>query len=1242
MNIKNFARSLLLIVAAIVAPLGAAHADPNQGPGGPILVITNGNQNFGKFYAEILRTEGFNEFAVAEIGSVTATTLNNYDVVILSKQAVTTTQASMLNTWVTAGGNLIAMDPAPQLASLLGITTGASTLSNGYLLVDNSTKAGAGIIGQTLQFHGTAQLSTLSGAASIATLYSTATTATANPAVTLRSVGASGGQAAAFMFDLATSIVYTRQGNPAWAGQERDGITPRRSDDMFFGASASDPQADWINRSKVAIPQADEQQRFLANLITDMNADRKPLPRFWYFPNAHRAVVLMTGDDHGFLFTAQGGGTSQRFDQFLAMSPAGCSVTNWECVRGTSYLFTDGALTNAQATAYQAQGFEVGLHINTLENGTCVDYTQSSLTQAYTDQKLAFFNKFTAVAPLSTERHHCIVWSDWASGAKVQLANGVRLDTSYYYWPGDWVANTPGHFTGSAMPMRFADLDGSLIDVYQAVTQMTDESDQQYPFTPNTLLDRATGAEEQYGVYTVNAHTDQGIIDQSTTAVEAALARNVPVVSGRQMLTWLDGRGNSTFGSMSFTSNVLNFTVTQATGAAGLSGMLPWRSGSRFLSSVLRNGTDVSYEIMNVKGVEYAVFPAASGTYAASYAIDTVGPNVTTRVPAAGATGIAPITTIRATFNESLDPATVTSSTFQVRDASTALVAGSVVYSASTLTATFTPSSPLASGATYTVTVRGGASDPRIKDMSGNAMSANASWSFTTSAPPVCPCSIFSGTDTPATLSDSDLTSVELGVKFRSDVNGFIKGIRFYKGPSNSGLHVGTLWSSTGTALAQATFATETASGWQQVLFATAVPVSAGVTYVASYHATVGGYSATSGQFTSAGVDNGVLHALSTGDAGGNGVYTYAPDSAFPSSTWQGTNYWVDVVFDTTSGGVADTTAPTVTIESPVATPTLSTTVTPLAIGGSAADNVGVTQVAWVNDRGGSGTAAGTTAWTASSITLLSGVNVITVTARDASNNTSTDTLTVTYTPAADTTPPTVSSRTPASGATGVALAATVTVGFNEAMNAASISTSSIELRNGATLVPAAVSFNAATNIATLTPSAALAVNTVYTVTVRGGATDPRVKDVALNALAANDSWSFTTTNSSVTTLTLWPNTTTPATPSDSDTGAVEVGVKFRTDTSGSIAGVRFYKGAANTGTHVGKLWTSTGTLLAQATFINETATGWQEILFAAPVAIDAEHHLRGLVLRAERRLFRQREFLHLDRRRQRRVACVE
>ena len=77
--------------------------------------------------------------------------------------------------------------------------------------------------------------------------------------------------------------------------------------------------------------------------------------------------------------------------------------------------------------------------------------------------------------------------------------------------------------------------------------------------------------------------------------------------------------------------------------------------------------------------------------------------------------------------------------------------------------------------------------------------------------------------------------AVTLGVKFKSDVDGTVTGIRFYKGSGNTGTHVGNLWSSTGTKLATATFANETASGWQQVNFTTPVSITAGTVYVASY-----------------------------------------------------------------------------------------------------------------------------------------------------------------------------------------------------------------------------------------------------------------------------------------------------------------------------------------------------------------------------------------------------------------------
>jgi uncharacterized protein (TIGR03437 family) len=68
----------------------------------------------------------------------------------------------------------------------------------------------------------------------------------------------------------------------------------------------------------------------------------------------------------------------------------------------------------------------------------------------------------------------------------------------------------------------------------------------------------------------------------------------------------------------------------------------------------------------------------------------------------------------------------------------------------------------------------------------------------------------------------------------------------------------------------------------------------------------------------------------------------------------------------------------------------------------------------------------------------------------------------------------------------------------------------------------------------------------------------------------------------------------------------ITLGVKFRSDVSGSVTGVRFYKGSGNNGTHIGMLYSSTGALLAQATFTGETASGWQQVNFSSPVAISA------------------------------------
>jgi hypothetical protein len=371
----------------------------------------------------------------------------------------------------------------------------------------------------------------------------------------------------------------------------------------------------------------------LANLIGQMNLDKKPLPRFWYFPGGEEAAVIMTGDDHA------NGGTAGQFDNFKAASPQDCSVADWECIRSTSYVYTGTPLSDAAAKAYQDEGFEVALHVDT----GCNNFTPESLETDFTDQLAGWQAKYVSLNVPVTNRTHCIAWSDWATHPKVELAHGIRLDTNYYYWPGSWIQDRPGMFTGSGMPMRFADLDGKMIDAYQATTQMTDESGQEYPATINALLDKAVGPEGYYGAFTANMHTDQSNHAGANAIVASAKARGVPVVSARQMLDWLDGRNASSFENMSWSDNQLSFTVAAGSGARNLQAMVPTKSDTGTLTGITRGGSPVEFNKQTIKGVEYAMFPSGAGEYVASYGVDTTAPTISALDAEPGADGSATI-----------------------------------------------------------------------------------------------------------------------------------------------------------------------------------------------------------------------------------------------------------------------------------------------------------------------------------------------------------------------------------------------------------------------------------------------------------------------------------------------------------------------------------------------------------------------------------------------------------------------
>jgi Bacterial Ig-like domain len=598
-----------------------------EGPGGPILIITSKANGFSQYYAEILHNEGLNEFAVKDLAQVSAPELAKYDIALLGEMPIDDPHIHMLTDWVRGGGNLVAMRPAKKLAEGLGLSKPSSepdgpVQHSGYLKINSKAPAGAGLYQQAIQFHGDADRFVANKATVLATLYSDDKTSTQFPAVSSMLIG--NGNAIVFSYDLAKSIIYTRQGNPEWSGVERDGIPPVRSDDLFYGASAKDPKPDWVDPKLIAVPQADIQQRLLANLIITTNTAKKPLPHFWYLPRGLKAVIVMTGDDHGH------GGTAGRFLSYQKKSANGCSLENWECIRATSHIFV-GSISADQANHFAKEGFEIGLHVYT----ACTDWPtrvtpdrpggdkrqviRKFVDNLYTQQLQGFALKYPALPHPTSNRTDCVTWGDYDTQPQVELSHQIRLDTNYYYWPEKWVKDTPGLFTGSGLPMRFAQKDGRPIDVYQVPTQMTDESNQTYPFTVDTLLSNALGSSEYFGVFTANMHNDYVKSSGANSIISSAQKHHTPVITAAQLLKWLDGRNASEFRDLKWSDNELSFSINVGIGGNGIEAMLPLHSASGDLVSISLNGTALPLQKRTVAGLSYAVVRAAPGTFHAIY-----------------------------------------------------------------------------------------------------------------------------------------------------------------------------------------------------------------------------------------------------------------------------------------------------------------------------------------------------------------------------------------------------------------------------------------------------------------------------------------------------------------------------------------------------------------------------------------------------------------------------------------------
>jgi hypothetical protein len=518
------------------------------------------------------------------------------------------------------------------------------------------------------------------------------------------------------------------------------------------------------------------------------------------------------------------------------------------------------------------------------------------------------------------------------------------------------------------------------------------------------------------------------------------------------------------------------------------------------------------------------------------------------------------------------------------------------------------------------------------------------------------------GERVPDATSTDDSTPLELGVKFTTEVEGFVTAVRFYKGTGNTGTHTGSLWSQSGTRLATGTFTDETSAGWQTLKFASPVEVEPGATYVASYYAPQGHYAGDKQAFSLTDWRASPLTAPRSAVAGGNGVFGYG--AGFPTNSYADTNYYVDVQF-VSSQNAPPAPVSTVPLDnasgvdagvnpSVVFTKSLSPATVNFSVR-SAADDPVTGSVAY---DGPSRTATFTPAAPFTATTTY----IARVTATDTNGVATEEPVEWTFTIDLDQSVkklfatdavPAVASSDDASpvelGVKFVPLTDGKVIGLRYYQGPGNTGTHTGTLWSSAGNVIRQVTFGAGSGngwqTATFDSPVDVEAGTNYVMSYfapNGGyaLTSNFFTSILTNGplrapAGANGVYHYGSSGfpeQSYNSGNYWvdplflpdlpPDPTPPgeapeganvfaagATPANvnwEDDDPVNIGMKFVPDLDGTITGLRFYKGPANTGTHVGSLWTAAGGTLASATFGPETASGWQSVRFPTPVAVSA------------------------------------
>ncbi len=596
-------RSILCIILLCLPFVSIEQASAASNP--PILVVVNGSYSsnpFGDYLGEILRAEGLNAFTIQDLSLVTSDVLLNFPLTILAETSLSSAQATLFTNYVNGGGRLIAMRPDTQIAGLFGLGSKVGTASDRYVKFNNgatwnSETPASGLTSSALQIHGASdRYNMLSGAVMIAEIYTNRTTPDGYPAV----IGSSNGRAAAFTYDLAKSVVYTRQGNPLNKDQDIDNDTVVRSTDLFISSGGGS----WVDLDLVPIPQADEQQRLFARIVKLMVSATEPLPQLWYFPNGKKTMLIITADAHA-------NQTATFQNEINSLNAYGAKSTFYLSIAGEpDYIYVED-MTN--------DGHTFGIHPYAELDDPY--YQVNNLTEGYDAWETWYYGQFSTPKS-NTVRNHRVAWEGWTSAAEIAVTHDIHLDTNFYAW-GEWLQKPDnswahGYITGSGQSMKFIGEDGTVIDNYQQLTQLVDEQ----------LIGGAGNGWEGLGAEGGFAVSEQ-LIDNSQAGDYAAIMTQfhvdyysaatgwaestmayanqlgIPMWNADMWLSYITARHDAEFNDLNWDSGSksLSFTLAASGGAQeNLTLLLPATYQGSQLDSVYIDGSPASISLQTIKG----------------------------------------------------------------------------------------------------------------------------------------------------------------------------------------------------------------------------------------------------------------------------------------------------------------------------------------------------------------------------------------------------------------------------------------------------------------------------------------------------------------------------------------------------------------------------------------------------------------------------------------------------------------